>query len=182
MCRLPSSLPCLGWFLALAATPVQAPAQAVQRCMDASGRTVFTDRRCADVGAAERVPAPVASGSHGSRRGPLPGGCPRTAAQLAGELGAALRAGDTNRLTGLYDWSGVSSAAASRVLEQLERVAARPLLDIAPVLAEGDARGPAVSPAVATSPSPAVAASRTDTSSPPAREGPARWLPGWMRP
>lgn len=175
------SSPCL--LLALLAAPVPAAAQGVQRCMDASGRTVFTDQRCADIGAIARLP-PSLDGATAGHRGPLPGGCPRTAAQLAGELGNALRAGDSNRLAGLYDWSGVRGPAASRVLDQLERLAARPLLDIAPVLDDGPGQVPAT-PAAVPLPSP----TRLDASMPATsgsgdtavREGPARWLPDWMR-
>lgn len=177
------SSPCL--LLAVLAAPLPAAAQGVQRCMDGSGRTVFTDQRCADIGATARVPPSLdgaASGAGARPRGPLPGGCPRTAAQLAGELGTALRAGDSNRLAGLYDWSGVRGPAASRVLDQLERIATRPLLDIAPVLAE------AAHPAAAM-PAPPLPPPHTDAAAPATsgsaatagREGPARWLPGWMR-
>ena len=46
--------------LATAAVPRTAAAQAVQRCIGADGRTVFTDRRCEEIGAVQRVPAPAA--------------------------------------------------------------------------------------------------------------------------
>ncbi len=177
MIRPPLALSLLA--LALAAWPAPSPAQAVNRCIDASGRAVFTDRACADVGAT--APAAFATGAaargSGIRRGPLPGGCPRTAAQLAGELGAAVGSGDSNRLAGLYDWVGVSGAAASRVLDQLERVASRPLLEVAPVMsADGD---PPAEPALPRE-APARAQVANGTPVPAPRTGPARWLPDWM--
>lgn len=170
-------LPCLGLALVLAASPAPLVAQGVQRCIDASGRPVFTDQRCADIGAVSLVPPATALPASGGvvRRGPLPGGCPRTAAQLAGELGAAVRAGDSNRLAGLYDWVGVSGATASRVLDRLERIAARPLVDVAPVLAHdrGQVEVTAAVPELPLAPEPPATA-------PPVPSGPERWLPSWI--
>ncbi len=177
MIRPPLALSLLA--LALAAWPAPSPAQAVKRCIDASGRAVFTDRACADVGAA--APAAFATGAaargSGIRRGPLPGGCPRTAAQLAGELGAAVGSGDSNRLAGLYDWVGVSGAAASRVLDQLERVASRPLLEVAPVMSA--VQDPPAAPAPVRDMAAQVAGAG-GTPAPAPRTGPARWLPEWI--
>ncbi len=110
--------------------PGDALAQQVHRCVDAEGRTVFSDRRCIDIGAAPRIP-PATQDAGEPRR--LGSGCPRTLGDLVAELGAAIRNNDVNRLSSLYDWAGHSNAAAGRTLDRLESIAARPLVDIVPV-------------------------------------------------
>ena len=111
--------------LATAAVPRTAAAQAVQRCIGADGRTVFTDRRCEEIGAVQRVPAPAAVAGNTRRIGQA---CPRRLSDLVGELGAAIQSGDVNRLSALYDWRGVSGSTATQRFDQLEAMVARPLL------------------------------------------------------
>ncbi|MBO9715450.1 MAG: DUF4124 domain-containing protein [Pseudoxanthomonas sp.] len=151
------------------ALPAAAHAQAVQRCVGADGRAVYTDRRCDDIGAVDRLPPPgTAEGAHVFR-----GMCPRVLSQLVGEVGAAIRAGDANRLAGIYDWSGVSGKAASRVLDRLEAMVGRPLVDIAPVYPgyATDAAPPAPAPTQAAAPAPNRA------SEPPADR--TAWMSSW---
>src|SRR5690606_41317836 len=69
---------------------------------------------------------------------------PVTAERRAGGGGAALRTRNGNRLSALYDSVGVSPPAAARVLERLDRMSARPLVDIAPVLSAPPAPAPPV--------------------------------------
>lgn len=117
----------------LAVTPgarAQAQAQGVHRCTTLSGDTLYTDKRCEDVGAVDRLPdlsrpAPAVSAF---RRG-----CARTLSDLVYQITAAVDARDVNRLAGIYLWNGVSDAAANRILDRLEAVVERPLIDIAPV-------------------------------------------------
>ena len=40
---------------------------------------------------------------------------------------------DVNRLASLYQWNGISNASANRILNKLEAIVDRPLVDIAPV-------------------------------------------------
>ncbi len=177
--RLPL-LCCLGLLLAGPVVPGRAPAQEVQRCIDASGRTIYTDQRCENLGATPRLP-PVAISSVRAApgRGPVPGGCPRNVSQLAGEVGAALRTGNSNRLSALYDWVGVSPPSAARVLERLERMSARPLVDIAPVLSAPPAPAPPVETgAPVTAAEPADDTGRRAAQTPPSPA--ARWLPRWI--
>ena len=61
------------------------------------------------------------------------GGCSRTLSDLVAQMSMAISAGDVNRLAGVYHWSGVSDAAALRILNQLDAVVQRPLVDIAPI-------------------------------------------------
>jgi hypothetical protein len=49
------------------------------------------------------------------------------------QIAGAVNARDVNRLASVYQWNGVSDAGASRILDQLEAVVSRPLVDIVPV-------------------------------------------------
>lgn len=152
---------------ALLALPAPAPAQ-VHRCTDAEGRTVFSDQRCADIGAYERVPATPAGARGGTTAPPpRPGGCPRTLGALVQEIAAAVRSRDVNRLSAVYDWNGVDARQAARVFDQLEAIVARPLVDIAPVRAES---APPPAP-----PAPLPAAVEAPAPAPPE----AAWMPSW---
>ena len=113
------------------AAPAEAQQQGVQRCTTMDGDTVYTDKNCEDIGAMDRLPA----GTTGpSATGALyRGGCSRTLSDLVAQVSMAITAGDVNRLAGVYHWSGVSDAAALRILDQLEAVTQRPLVDIVPV-------------------------------------------------
>ena len=95
------------------------------------GDTVYTDKNCEDIGAMDRLPA----GTTGpSATGALyRGGCSRTLSDLVAQVSMAITAGDVNRLAGVYHWSSVSDAAALRILDQLDAVVQRPLVDIVPV-------------------------------------------------
>mgnify|MGYP003577770026 CR=1 FL=1 len=152
--------------LALALPAATARAQQVQRCTGSDGRAVYTDRRCDDIGAVSRLPA--AAAAEGPRL--FRSGCPRLLSQLVGEIGAAIQNRDINRLTSVYDWNGVSDATASRLLDRLENVVDRPLVDIAPVYADSDwPPSPEVLP-----PPPAE---NPEAAGPAA--GPAAWMPSW---
>ncbi len=120
---------------AVLAAPVwmrPATAQAVQRCTDASGASIFTDRRCEDVGAASRVIRPRVNAS-GQPVAPRDLGCPRRLSDLVQQITGAIDASDANRLASLYQWNGISDATANRLLDQMETIVRRPLVDIAPI-------------------------------------------------
>jgi hypothetical protein len=141
--RAPALLPLLMIAVTAAlAAPVwvrPALAQAVHRCTDASGASVFTDRRCEDVGAASRVIRPRIN-AQGQPAAPLHLGCPRRLSDLVQQITGAIDANDANRLASLYQWNGISDASANRLLDQMETIVRRPLVDIAPIF-------PAVDPA-----------------------------------
>lgn len=122
--------------LLLAATllGVVAPAQAqkVQRCATASGETVYTDKRCEDIGAIDRLPRVAPAGAAGTS-GLYRSGCSRTLGDLVYQITAAIDAKDVNRLASVYQWSGISNASANSILNRLEAIVERPLVDIVPV-------------------------------------------------
>ena len=93
--------------LSAAATPAAAE---VRRCVTPSGQTIFTDRKCGDVGATERLPP--AAGAAPSRV--YRGGCARNLQELVFEITTAIDTRDANRLAGVYHWAGMSGSAGDR--------------------------------------------------------------------
>lgn len=167
-----TALAALAW-----AAPVPVPAATpVQRCVTSDGRTVYTDRHCADLGAVSRIP-PARTG--GSRRDVHLHriGCARTLPALTGEVAAAVRARDVNRLASIYHWAGVSNASARRILDRLEAVAARPLVDIVPVMAYESADTAEAVRALPALPAPPPA---QDAVEPAATPGRADWRTQWI--
>lgn len=132
--------------LALAgpAVPVEAQA-AVRRCDLPDGQTVYTDRRCDAIGAVERrVGTPQAQFR---RYRPT---CARSVRDLYFEVSAALESRDANRLAGVYHWPGMSTRQGYDVMQRLQRIVDRGLVDLQPVYPGGeDAYTPATRPPVA---------------------------------
>lgn len=116
-----------------AATTAIPPARAeVHRCTTPTGESVYTDKRCGDIGATERRPQPSAGPAGASRL--YRSTCSRTLRDLVYELTAAIDSRDVNRLAGVYDWNGMSSSGAFRVMDRLDAIAQRPLVDVMPVM------------------------------------------------
>ncbi len=116
----------------LALGPVAVHAQ-VRRCTASDGTTIFTDRRCQDLGAVERMPRDA-----GPRVAPLyRNACSRTLQDLVYELTTSVDSRDVNRLAGLYQWTGMSTHGAYAVMDRLQRIVERPLVDLAPIYAGG---------------------------------------------
>lgn len=103
----------------------------VRRCTTPDGQTVFTDRKCTELGATERLPRDEASTGARLHRA---GGCARTLQDLVFEMTTAIDTQDANRLAGVYHWTGMSGDAAYRALAQLDAIVSRPLVDIIPVM------------------------------------------------
>jgi hypothetical protein len=134
---LPLVLACL-----LAALWPHAAKADVRRCVTVSGQTIFTDRKCDEVNAAEQLPrSPAPSGARAHRAG----GCARTVQDLVFEITSAIDARDANRLAGVYHWPGTSADEGYRIWAQLDAVANRQLVDVVPVMAAS--RAPPVSTA-----------------------------------
>lgn len=115
--------------------PASAQAPRVNRCTNAQGQTIFTDRRCDALGASERMPARTPTvGNTGIYRA----GCARRLSELTGQIRDAVSQQDVNRLSSIYLWSNVSNATANHIIGRLEAVVQRPLVDIAPVYPSRD--------------------------------------------
>jgi hypothetical protein len=158
---------CAAAFFGLSAP---AHAQKVQRCTTLSGEKVYSDKHCEDIGAIDRLPAlpsgPATRGSSSLYRG----GCSRTLSDLVYQISAAIEAKDVNRLARVYQWSGISNDAANRILDRLQAVVNRPLVDIVPVRPEPLPELP-VTPPMPSEPSD-VADQGTEDSYPQARRQP----------
>ena len=129
----PVFLACFLFGLLPASMPGAAQAQ-VRRCTTSEGVDVFTDRRCADIGAKERLPRETTA------RGGLRlhrTGCSRNLQDLVYEMTTAIDARDANRLAGIYHWVGISGSASAHLMQRLEAIVQRPLVDIVPVPAGG---------------------------------------------
>ncbi|MEO7258556.1 MAG: hypothetical protein ABIW35_03270 [Luteimonas sp.] len=112
--------------LLAAIVPVQAE---VRRCAAPDGTTVFTDRRCQDVGAVARVPRDARSAGARLYRST----CSRNLQDLVYELTTAIDSRDVNRLAGVYHWAGMSSSTGYAVMGRLDAIVQRPLVDIVPI-------------------------------------------------
>lgn len=139
---------------ALVGPPAVAPAnaQSINRCTGADGTTIYTDRRCSDVGG-------VAAPQRSAAASPAPRayrGCPRTMQDLMHEVGTAIDSRDVNRLAGVYHFAGVSHRSGHSVMDRLDAIVQRPLVQIVPVQAQ------------ATAPAPAPAAEYSGSTFPPA--------------
>jgi hypothetical protein len=127
------TLLCLFLLVATCIAPRVAHAQ-IHRCMTPEGQAIFTDRRCADVGATEQAPPPPqqprALGATGER---VYRGCSHTLQDLVFEITSAVDANDVNRLAGVYHWVGMSQDTSVGVMTRLDAIVRRPLIDIVPV-------------------------------------------------
>jgi hypothetical protein len=95
------------------------------------GETIYTDKHCEDVGAMDRLPRAAPAGTGGSSL--YRGGCSRTLSDLVYQITAAIDNKDVNRLASIYQWTGVSNATANGILNRLEAIVQRPLVDIVPI-------------------------------------------------
>ncbi|MGH8062939.1 MAG: hypothetical protein ACREO7_13100 [Pseudoxanthomonas sp.] len=112
-------------------TSSPASAQKVQRCTSMSGETVYTDKHCEDIGAMDRLPRAAPAGASGSSL--YRSGCSRTLSDLVYQITAAIDNKDVNRLASIYQWTDVSNASANGILNRLEAIVQRPLVDIVPL-------------------------------------------------
>ncbi len=117
----------IGW-----AWPERVHAQ-VKRCTTNSGATVYTDRPCSSIGASDRLPRGQHIGLTSARRS----GCARNLQDLIYEITAATDQRDVNRLGAVYHWVGVSPQAGDRILDRLQAIVDRPLVDIVALRSAG---------------------------------------------
>lgn len=146
------------WLWPTAAHAQQPP----NRCIGPAGNTIYTDRACASIGASDRLPRGTASLAYRQRRG----GCARTVQELIYEITTAIDTGDVNRLGAVYHWVGMNAASGDRILDRLQTLVDRPLVDIvtlrpasAPIVADAPVEPPVAAAAVALA-TPTIAIAR----------------------
>lgn len=125
---MPRRLPALLLLLSALVAPA-AQAERVHRCVDAEGRAVYSDQPCETQQALPRA-APGDAAVAEFAGGFTAPDCARTPAALRAGVRDALAAGDANRLAGYYHWPGTSTRGGRQVMDELEALAARPLLGI----------------------------------------------------
>ena len=104
----------------------------VRRCATPDGATVFTDQKCAELGASERLPRGATNAGGLRLRRPS---CSHNLQDLVYEMTSAIDAQDANRLAGVYHWVGISNDGADNVMSRLDAIVHRPLVDIIPITA-----------------------------------------------
>ena len=108
----------------------------VRKCMTPDGKPLYTDQKCEALGATEfpKAPASTRAAATGNvNTGLYRAGCSHTLQDLAFEIRTAIDAQDPNRLSGVYDWAGMSDTAANAVMDRLDAITHRPLLDMSPI-------------------------------------------------
>lgn len=108
----------------------------VKRCTTADGTLVYTDRKCDDIGATERIaPSPMYRGA--ALASSYRNVCARTVQDLVYSFSSALQSGDANQVAGVYDWAGMPTSSAYQVMSRLDAIAKRPLVDVQPMYSGG---------------------------------------------
>lgn len=106
----------------------------IQRCVDANGTRIYTDRACDAVGAVpQAAPEPAGGAYDAGFRGSYSGGfairgCARSPDALLDGVRGALEARDVNRLASYYHWTGVGTGSAKGLMDRLESISRHPLL------------------------------------------------------
>jgi hypothetical protein len=164
------------------APPARAQETLMNRCTGPGGSTIYTDRPCDSLGATARVPRGAGAGNLGGARR---GGCARSMQELIQEITNAIDTRDVNRLGAVYHWPGHSPESGYRVLDQLQAIVDRPLVDIVPlrgsapvVVAEAAPQAPVAPAANAPPPAEPAASAPADT---PARPTIIRRAPVGLR-
>lgn len=178
--------------LIAAAWPWSPPARAqetlMNRCTGPGGSTIYTDRPCDSIGATARLPRGTGPGNVGGARR---GGCARSMQELIHEITNAIDTRDVNRLGAVYHWPGHSPESGYRVLDQLQAIVDRPLVDIVPlhgsapvIVAENAPQAPVAPAADVTPPAespPSAATAPTAATDTPARPTILRRVPVGLR-
>lgn len=105
-----------------------ASAQSINRCQNAAGSIIYTDKKCEDINAVlQNLPKPQAGNSAGYS---MVRTCARTQDDLLWDLRGALETGDINRASGLFLWNGNDTAQANKRLDQLNKVSYQSLISV----------------------------------------------------
>ena len=113
-------------YLVCALSAQTATAQAINRCLDNTGKIIYTDKKCEDLNAVlQNLPKAAGNMGYGAVRT-----CARTQDDLLLDLRSALETGDINRAAGLFLWSGNDTSQANKRLDQLNQVSYQPLISV----------------------------------------------------
>jgi hypothetical protein len=113
-------------------TESHVPGTGIRRCAGPDGNTIFTDKRCEDMGGVDSA-APTA-GNASTRL--FVRSCARTREALVDGLRDALGARDPNRVASYYHWTGMGNRAAYALMERLYGFSQRPVMDVQLVVSE----------------------------------------------
>ena len=116
-------------FVALLLAALAAPAAAqVVECQYPEGSFLYTDKACATLGATKVPEHPQPRLAIRYRNA-----CARDLQELMYQLSTAIEVGDVNQLAEYYQWTGLSTRTGYDIMDRLEKIAGRPLIDILPV-------------------------------------------------
>jgi hypothetical protein len=113
----------------------------IRQCMSPEGVPIFTDRRCADLGATPHT-APPAPMGEATNLPPRVRTCARNQAMLLDGVRAALESHDANRLADYYHWSGMDSKSGYALMDRLNAFSARQVVDVRLVRNAAPVEGP----------------------------------------
>ncbi|MBU6248005.1 MAG: DUF4124 domain-containing protein [Xanthomonadaceae bacterium] len=119
--------------LALMAGPAADGQDAIHRCLDPTGRPVFTDRRCSTLDATPVQPTVAASVARPGTPRPAdmaPQLCAADPAALRQQVLDAFARHEPNRLAGLMLWDDYGERGAVERIRALGALVDRPLLDL----------------------------------------------------
>ncbi len=117
------------WLLPLLLAGLHAEA-AINRCTDADGGVVYTDRTCAAIGTQDRLPIATPATTAFVPRELGVGCAARSPEGMRSAVYTALEQSDTNALAGLYNFEGRSSRSAASIVQRLQNLTRRRAVDI----------------------------------------------------
>lgn len=100
----------------------------IHRCIGEDDVKIFTDRACSALGSQDRVEEPVRPAVLNS---PSPHyDCSRQIEIFHAQVSAALDSGDVNKLSGLYHWMEDTPNSADILMDELQVISSRRLVDV----------------------------------------------------
>ncbi|MBP7370528.1 MAG: hypothetical protein KA902_03725 [Arenimonas sp.] len=118
------------WLLALYFCSSSLHAQDLRRCVRDDGSLVFTDKSCSESEVEKQVVQDLPIAQPGKKIVPLPESCSHSTDELLYNVRTAITMQDVNQLAKYYHWVDLSSTQAENILNRLELVVAKPLVDI----------------------------------------------------
>jgi hypothetical protein len=124
-----SSLILLGASVPHDARLQQAASTGINRCEDAQGNVLYTDKMCVELSMLDKPKAQTITGvSNSSSR--YVRTCAHTYEDLLWEARGAFETGDINRAAGLFLWNGSSREMSNKRLDQLGKISYRSLISV----------------------------------------------------